>query len=73
VTPAQAHEKIQDAVAGLRALGSASEDEAIAYAAHLAAQPGIVSATFNPANVSIDLVVEVDAMSEIAATFQVGQ
>ena len=46
------------ALASLPTLGSVDEEQAIAYAAHLATQPGVLSAVYNPETSSIDLVVE---------------
>jgi hypothetical protein len=41
------------------------EEQAIAHAAHLAAMPGVISAVYNPATASIDLVVEPEPLTTI--------
>jgi hypothetical protein len=54
-------------------LGASFEEQAIAHAADLAALPGVISAVYNPAPASIDLLVEPEPLKDIALTFTVSK
>lgn len=69
MTRDQIIDTIRKAVGDAAPLGTWNEEHAIAYAAHLATQPGIISATFNQATASIDLVVEPEPLGEISIDF----